>query len=342
MALSLLVVLIVLVSVGAYRLFAPAGSPVQLPDFTGMSFDVARGAADNAGVTLRVVAHHNDDKIAKGNIVGQFPAPGEHVRRGRIVDIVVSDGASATSVPDLSDLSLRDAQIALGNSRLNLGNVTKQKSDVVSAGRILSQDPIATTAVQVGSRVNVVVAEGRPQIYVPNFVGLSLAFSQTAAKQAGVSLGPPLWLPIAKGAKPRGIIIAQDPLPGQPLGTGDKVILHVSGGAPPTPTPSPTATPTEGPSATPEPETPSPSAQPTAEGSPSPAPVARSMRIQVALPQLATAKRVRIALVDATGSHDVYDQSTKGGFTLQLDITVTGNGSVQTYIDGVLTTTTNL
>ncbi|MBV8170736.1 MAG: PASTA domain-containing protein, partial [Candidatus Eremiobacteraeota bacterium] len=312
-ALSLLLVLIVLVSVGAYRLFAPAGSPVELPDFAGMSLDVAQSVADRTGVSLRVVAHHNDDKIGKGDVVGQFPAAGEHVRRGRIVDVVVSDGPAATSVPDLGDLSLRDAQIALGNARLSLGNVTKQKSDTVAAGRILSQDPIALTDVAVGSRVDVVVAQGRPQVYVPNFVGLSLAFSQTAAKQAGVSLGPPLWLPIAKDAKPRGIVIAQDPLPGQPLGTGDKVILHVSGGAPPTPTPSPTATPTEAPVAqTPAPETASPPVQPSGEGSPSAAPVARSLRIQVALPQLASAKRVRIALVDTTGSHDLYDETTKG------------------------------
>ena len=66
------------------------------------------------------------------------------------------------------------------------------------------------------------------------------------------------------------------------------------------------------------------------------------MRIQVALPALPSAKDVRVALVDATGSHDIYNQSTKGGFTLQFDVTVTGDASVETYIDGTLTTTNKL
>ena len=342
-ALGLLALLVLLVAIGAYRLFAPAGSPIVLPDFGGMPMDAAQGAASHAGVTLRVVAHHNDEKVAKGDVLGQFPAAGEHVRQGRIIDVIVSDGPTLSDVPDLGNLSLRDAQIALTNARLDLGTITRQRSDIVSAGRILSQSPVALTQAPAGTKVDVTVAQGRPEAYVPNFVGLSVEFSSVAAKQAGVSLGPPLWMPIAKNAKPRGVVVAQDPLPGQPLDAGSKVILHVSGGPPPTPTPLPTEAPTEAPIiTTPLPVSPSPSSSPNPQASPSAQPVARSMRIQVALPALTTAKRVRVALVDATGSHDLYDQTTKGGFTLQFDVTVTGAGTVQTYIDGALSTTNGL
>jgi beta-lactam-binding protein with PASTA domain len=342
-ALALLALLIVLVAVGAYRLFAPAGSPIILPDFSGTSMDAAQSTASHFGVTLRVVADHNDDKVAKGDVLGQFPAAGEHVRQGRIIDVIVSDGPTLSDVPDLGNLSLRDAQIALGNARLDLGTVTRQKSDLVSEGRVLSQTPVALTQAPAGTKVDVTVAQGKPEAYVPNFVGLSIEFSSSAAKQAGVSLGPPLWLPIAKNAKPRGVVIAQDPLPGQPMDAGAKVILHVSGGAPPTPTPLPTEAPTQAPIiTTPLPSAASPSASTNPQASPSAEPPARSMRIQVALPALTTAKRVRVALVDAGGSHDLYDQTTKGGFTLQFDVTVTGAGTVQTYIDGVLSTTNGL
>ena len=346
LALVALVVMIIVVSVAAYRLLSPSGDVVVLADFAGQNVDSAQTSAGRSGVSLRVVAHHNDEKIPKGAILGQFPAPGEHVRQGRIVDVIVSDGPTVSAVPDVTGLSVRDAQIALGNARLDLGKVTSEHSDVVAAGRILSQNPIAASNVPAGTKVDVAVAQGRPQEYVPNFIGLSLPFSEVAAKQTGVSLGPPLWLPIAKNAKPRGIVVAQDPLPGQPLNVADKIILHVSGGPPPTPTPLPTLPPPPTPlpteAASAAPESAPPSAGPSTGPSPSAAPAARSIRVQVALPSLPAPKRVRVVLVDASGSRDLYDQTTKGGFTLQLDITLTGAGAVQTFVEGVLTNTNPL
>jgi hypothetical protein len=123
----------------------------------------------------------------------------------------------------------------------------------------------------------------------------------------------------------------------------DKIILHVSGGTPATPTPFPTVPPTETPSpaATTAPAE-SPTPAPGLSSTPTAAPVARSLRIAVQLPASKTPKRVRVVLVDVTGSRDLYDQTTAGGFTLSFDVTVTGTGTVQTYVDGTLTTSTSL
>ena len=342
-ALAVLAVVVGIVAVIGYRILLPSGNPVELPNFTGLSYDIAQHLAANSHVSLRVVAHHPDDRVAKQYVIGQFPAPGEHVREGRVVDVIVSDGPTLAVVPDLSSLSVRDAQVALGNVRLGLGGVTAERSDKVAEGRIIRQQPDAGSQVPAASKVDVIVAKGRSVAYVPNFVGLTLAFSQTAAKQAGVTLGAPLWLPIAKDARPKGIVIAQDPLPGQPLLSTDTIVLHVSSGPPPTPTPFPTVPPTEVPTSVPPtvaPESPSP--PPASSSTPTAAPTARSLRIAVQLPAAKTPKRVRVALVDATGSRDLYDQVTAGGFTLSFDVTVTGAGTVQTYVDGALTTSTSL
>jgi len=337
----LAVVVAIVVAIG-YRVLLPSGSPIELPNLSGLPYDVAQRLATNAHVGLRIIAHHPDDRMAKGYVIGQFPAAGEHVREGRVVDVIVSDGPVVAIVPDLSNMSLRDAQVALGNARLELGAVTVEQSDKVSEGRIIRQQPDAGSQLAATGKVDVTVAKGKPVAYVPNFVGLTLPFSELAAKQAGLSLAPPLWLPIAKDAKPKGTVVAQDPLPGQPLLSTDKITLHVSGGTPATPTPFPTVPPTEPPSAAPASPLQSPTPAPGPSGTPTAAPIARSLRIAVQLPASKTPKRVRVALVDATGSRDLYDQNTEGGFTLSFDVTVTGSGSVQTYVDGVLTTTTSL
>lgn len=342
-SLGVLAVVVAIVAAIGYRILLPSGNPVELPNFAGLPYDVAENLATNAHVRLRVIAHHPDDRVARGYVIGQFPAYGEHVREGRVVDVIVSDGPTVATVPDLSDMSVRDAQVALGNARLELGAVTVEKNDKVPEGRIIRQQPDAGAQVAVTTKVDVAVAKGKPVAYVPNFIGLTLAFSQTAAKQAGVTIGPPMWLPIAKKAKPKGVVVGQDPLPGQPLVSTDKIVLQVSGGPPPTPTPFPTVPPTPTPAqvqTTMPPASPAPT--PASSATPTAAPIARSLRIAVQLPASKTPKRVRVALVDATGTRDLYDQTTEGGFTLSFDVTVTGAGTVQTYVDGALTTSTSI
>ncbi len=342
MAIGVLALIVALVALTAYRMLVPSGNPVELPDFSHQQLDDAQRAAAAAHVSLRVIAHRPDDRVAKGEVVGQFPAAREHVREGRVVEVIVSDGPSSGEVPNLSNMSLRDAEVAIGNARFELGTVTTEHNTAVPAGRILSQHPDAFASAPSGSKVDVTVAAGRPESYVPNFVGLSLAFAQSAAKQAGISLALPIVLPIAKNAKPKDIVISQDPLPGQPL-AGQKIQLQVSGGPPATATPIPTvepiATDTPSPASSP---TPAATEQPAATASPTVAPSARSLRVAVELPSSKTPKRVRVALVDATGSRDLYDQTTAGGFTLSFDVTVTGAGTIQTYVDGTLVTTTPL
>ena len=338
-ALTIVAAIIALI---AFRILEPTGSAVVLPRFAGMALADARREAASVNVNLRVVAHHPDSHAAKEVVLGQYPAPGEHVREGRTVDLIVSDGPTSSEVPSLSGLSLRDARVALGNAHLELGTVTEVRSNELAAGRILDQHPDAHSQAPEGSKVDVTVAQGRAEVYVPRFVGLSLAFAQSAAHSIGVALAPPVWLPIAKNAKPRGTVVAQDPLPGQPLSSTEKVTLSVSGGAPATPTPLPTVPPTPVPASV-APATESPGPSPEASGAtPTAAPVARSMRIAVKLPPSATPKRIRVALVDATGSRDLYDETTTGGFTLSFDVTVTGAGTIQTYVNGALTTSTQL
>ena len=339
-----LVTLVGIVAIIAYRILLPSGNPVELPSFTGMQYDDAQSEASKAHVNLRIVARHPDERVPQGGVLGQFPAAGEHVREGRVVDVIVSDGSMPTSVPNLSNMSLRDAQVELGNARLELGKVTSESSTTVSAGHVLSQHPDPFTNVSAGTKIDVSLATGKAEVYVPNFVGLTLTFSQSAAKRTGVTLGPPLWLPIAKNARPKGTVIAQEPLPGQPL-AGDKVILQVSGGAPATPTPLPTLppSPTAPPTQTPPPvATPEVSTSPGSAATPTAAPSARSLRIAVQLPSSKAQRRVRVTLVDATGSRDLWDQMTTGGFTLSFDVTITGPGVVQTYSEGALTTSTPL
>jgi beta-lactam-binding protein with PASTA domain len=321
---------------------APAGAPVTVPSFIGMQLPAAQDVATKSRVSLHVIAHRPDFKAPKDRVLGQLPAAGEHVREGRSVDVILSDGVPTVKVPNVGAMSLRDATVALENAHLFPGDVQTRQQNDVTAGTVLDQKPDAFTSLPAGSRVDLVVAKGRPQRYAPNFVGASVSFALAAAKDAGIALDRVTELALAPGARPKGTVVAQDPTAGSPLLPNQRISLQVSGGAPPTPVPldtGPVAEPgSNGPSAGVDQGSPLPTASgvlPTPQG-------ARGMRVSVALPGSSAPARVRVVLLDATGSRTLYDQRTTGGFTLSFDVTVTGAATIDTYVDDALVNSTAL
>ena len=339
-AAALGVVVVLWIAFAALQWFAPAGGSVAVPSFVGMQFAKAQDAAKAANLGLRIVDHKPDYHAPKDRILGQLPAAGEHVREGRTVDVVVSDGEPLAKVPNVANMSVRDATVALQNARLDLGKVEEQTDLDLTEGTVLLQQPDAMSTVPAGTHVDLVIAKGRPIAYAPNFAGLQIAEAVAAAKQAHVDLASPVPMPIASGAPPKGIIVGQDPPAGEMMKPHEKVTLQVSGGAP-SPSPTPFApSPVAGGAVAPETAG---RASSTATPAPTSAPLGpRGLRVSVALPQSPQPTRIRVVLIDATGSRTLYDQQTRGGFTLSFDLTVTGAGTLQTFVGESLVNSTQL
>lgn len=335
------IVALVWVAAEAMRLLAPAGASVAVPSFTGMRYDDAQDAASAAHLALHIVARKPDYHARKDVVVGQLPAAGEHVREGRTIDVIVSDGEPLARVPNVANMSVRDATVTLENARLDVGAVTSRYDDGVPEATVLAQQPEALSQVPAGTKVALVVAKGQPVAYAPNFVGMPIASAPAAAKEASVRLSPSVQLPLAPSAPPKGIIVSQDPPAGQQLHPGETIRLEVSGGAIPTMPPSPS------------------SASPSAAGSggeagtgsasggaspsqPTPSATPRGLRVSVALPQTSKPARIRVVVVDATGSRVLFDQQSEGGTTISFDITVTGPATLETFVDDQLVNSTQL
>src|SRR5262249_55070235 len=107
-----------------------------------------------------------------------------------------------------------------------------QTSLTVPAGVVISQDPAAATAVDVGTAVNLVVSSGRPNVLVPNVVGLSQTAASTSITGAGL-VGGTVTLQ-ASTTVPRGNLISESPAAGASVAPGSAVNLVVSLGNAPT------------------------------------------------------------------------------------------------------------
>ncbi|MBC5825343.1 MAG: PASTA domain-containing protein [Candidatus Eremiobacteraeota bacterium] len=330
---SLLILALLLVAIAVARWFWPAGPAVVVPRFVGMSYDQADALATAHRLSLKVISRRADYQVPKDEVLGQLPAAGEHVREGRTVDLIVSDGVPSEKVPNVGDVPLREATIALQNARLKVGKVAYLTDPTAVDGTVLTSSPDALAVVPAGTKVDLVIARGGAGARIPDFSGLPLSLAQAAAKGLNLDIKtPPTYQPIAPGSKPYGIVVSQKPSPGQTSQPKHPIELTLSGGAPPTPQPSIATL------------TPPPSAAPTAAPTSAlPAPNAkRSLHVVVSLPSYPTAKRLRIALLDADGARTLYNAITKGGLTLSFDVVVAGSATIETYADNYLVNATPL
>lgn len=201
----------------------------------------AQKLLDEAGLTL---APQVEEKVTSGKEIGaildQTPAADEEVEEGSEVTIQVGVGSGTVEAPDLTGLSVTDADAALREVELTLGSAQPQPEDPATA-QITSQVPAAGEAVQIGSPVNVFVAGGEEageegggeegggeEGTVPDVSGMTAAAAAAALAEAGLT---PVTVSVVDESAP-GTLVGTEPPADSELPPGSPVRLLVSAGFP--------------------------------------------------------------------------------------------------------------
>ena len=193
----------------------------------------------------------SDPVIPAGLVSGQVPAANTLIGYNTTVNLFVSSGSQApVKNPNVVGMSLADATATLVNTGLAVGFVSKQTSNIVKEGLIISQNPLMTALIPVGWPVNLVVSLGPipedpggalPTSPVPNLTGLTLAEAIIELREIPCPepLGiRPTQCPLRIGTVanqisqtvPVGLIIRQAPQPGVLLPVNDLVDVVISFG----------------------------------------------------------------------------------------------------------------
>jgi serine/threonine-protein kinase len=205
-----------------------------VPPVGGLSEGEAKDAITKAGFNPKVT-HEFSDTVGKGQVISQSPAPGTELTKGRQVNLVVSKGREGVAVPKLTGLSGDDAASQLKDLGL-ASKVTEQESSK-EAGTVIAQDPPAGTTVDKGATVSLTVAKERPEVPDVSTDNPTAEDAQKELEQAGFKVkvkqdptAPPEFA---------GLVVGQDPAPGERRSTGATVTITVGAEATPTPTPTP-------------------------------------------------------------------------------------------------------
>lgn len=137
---------------------------------------------------------------------------------------------SGVTVPDLYGSTQAEAEAALGEMGLEVGEVTELRSLSADAGRVLAQAPLPGQELRPGATVSMGVSGGPPELRVPPLVGLGQATARELLETVGfdVAVQQTRSMDI-----PAGVVTRAEPEPGTPQRLPAQVLIIVSTGPPP-------------------------------------------------------------------------------------------------------------
>jgi eukaryotic-like serine/threonine-protein kinase len=137
---------------------------IIVPDYRGLYFTEVQVNPENFNYQFKVIDSIFDTEKPRGSILSQDPFPGAKVKKNRMVYLTITSMVpEKTMMPELRDLTLRQAQSMLESAGLKLGKlsyITSFDEDAVQnqlfKGRIIK----AGTELDKGSVINLTVGMG--------------------------------------------------------------------------------------------------------------------------------------------------------------------------------------
>ncbi len=200
--------------------------PARVPEVSGLAQATAERRVVGAGLGLAASTSVASD-APPGEVVASRPGPGELLRRGSAVVLVVSRGPDLADVPRLAGVDRGEAEGLVRSAGLIVGEVSEQHASE-PPGTVLDQEP-KPGRVRAQTPVNLVVSAGPELAEVPNVVGKRFEEAQAALRQAGFGAVREETFHEA----PAGAVVDQAPKPGESAEKGSSVRLIVSKGARP-------------------------------------------------------------------------------------------------------------
>lgn len=131
---------------------------VEIPSLVGTDADDAAAQLSKLGLNVRIVSYGLSDEFDENQVVEMEPSGGSSVKTGSSVTLRVSEGRSVT-VPDVTGLSEARAAADIADAGLKTGKITREFSDTVDEGTVISQNPGAGSA-SFGTNVDLVISKG--------------------------------------------------------------------------------------------------------------------------------------------------------------------------------------
>ena len=144
----------------------------EVPTLTGLTWEQA--TEELQALTLPATRlEESSDSVPAGQVIRTMPAAGEIVDTGTPVNVYISTGREAVTVPETRNMLIDQARADIEAAGLTPGSETRQNSPTAAEGTVLSTSPAGGEAVEAGTAVNFTISSGN--VTLPDLTGQSLA-----------------------------------------------------------------------------------------------------------------------------------------------------------------------
>lgn len=215
-------------------IYTQHGHTETVPDLKGMYMEEAELMLKNHSLYAQVIDSVYVRNKKPGTIIDQSPAPNEQIKSNRPVYIVInSRQMRKTALPEIYDISYRQADAMLKSQGINVDNVQYTPSeykDLVIDVKYEGRSITAGYRIPEGSYVTLVVGSGEAaqDTIVPSLKGMGIEEARTQAIEATMILGSMDFDIAPRGRESEYIIYRQRPAAGQTLPAGTRIDIWLS------------------------------------------------------------------------------------------------------------------
>lgn len=210
------------------------GESEIIPDLRGSYVEEAEVLLAKQGLFPMVIDSVYDREKQLGTIIEQIPSANSTVKRNRPIYLIINSlQVRKVPVPDVSDVSYRQADAMLRSIGLNVSNVEYTPSeykDLVTDVKFNGVSIPSGTRLPEGSSVVLVVGSGLgdSNSIVPAIKGLGLEDARQSILSSAFVVGAVTYDETPAGNESEFIIYRQRPSAGSSLPTGSRIDIYLT------------------------------------------------------------------------------------------------------------------
>lgn len=168
---------------------------IEMIDLKGKNFDEAKTELENMGLKIYQSATEVSDEYEQGQIIEQDIPVGDMVDEGTMVRVTVSSGKSED---DTEETTVQVPQVTGYTDTAAIGMLTDagldynreyENSDTVAEGTVIRQSPESGASVANGTKVTIVVSQGKQSVAVPDLKNMTESEARKALEEKGLQVG---------------------------------------------------------------------------------------------------------------------------------------------------------
>lgn len=162
-----------------------------LPDVRGEYLEKATYQLRSLRFNTKPILIPYSESHTPGTVIKMFPRAFTKVKEGRTIDLTIAGKDQDIEIPDISNLTLRNAKLTLIKLGLGIDTIIYEYDNIIPEGYISFQLPRKGQTVKSSTNMTLGVSRGAPPDYyiIPDIVNYSLTRARKAIINKGLRVG---------------------------------------------------------------------------------------------------------------------------------------------------------